>query len=81
MADKLPYFFYESVHRLEKLITELEESGFQGKISIAREISKKFEQYLTTDLETIKSKIQEGTLPIKGEFVVGLFPNLKKEQD
>ncbi len=65
-------FFYESVHRIEKLLEELREYGFQGKISISREISKLFEQHLTGSLEEITELFKNGTIPVKGEFVIGI---------
>ena len=47
-------FFYESVHRIEKLIQQLENADFIGTISIAREMSKQFEQLITGSLSDIK---------------------------
>lgn len=77
ISQPFPSFFYESVHRVEKLIAELEELEFQGKISIAREISKCFESYQTWDFEEFK-KDWKKKLIIKGEFVIGLFPEKGK---
>ena len=71
-------FFYESVHRIEKLCEELKEYGFVGKISISREISKLFEQHITGTLEEIISQFKEGTIAVKGEFVIGIYPIHKK---
>jgi 16S rRNA (cytidine1402-2'-O)-methyltransferase len=68
-----PTFFYESVHRIEKLIRELRELEFSGTVSMAREISKLFEQYFTGSLETLECKVQEGNIPLKGEFVIGIW--------
>ncbi|MDD2537260.1 MAG: 16S rRNA (cytidine(1402)-2'-O)-methyltransferase [Candidatus Absconditabacteria bacterium] len=70
--EETPTFFYESVHRVEKLLKELKELGFKGEISIAREISKLFEQYFTGSLEEVEELIKENKLAIKGEFVVGI---------
>ena len=42
IQSEIPVFFYESVHRVEKLFRELEELWFDGKISMSREISKMF---------------------------------------
>lgn len=67
-----PTFFYESVHRIEKLIAELRELWFQGNITIAREISKLFEQFRTGNLEELEQMIHNEKMPIKGEFVVGI---------
>lgn len=74
LLNKIPTFFYESVHRIEKLIAELDTLWFQGKISITREISKLFEEHLTCDFEEIKEKLSAKALQIKGEFVIGIYP-------
>lgn len=72
IQSEVPTFFYESVHRVEKLFRELEELWFDGKISMSREISKMFEQQITWTLDDIQTMIKEKKLPIKWEFVVGL---------
>ncbi len=73
-------FFYESVHRIEKLIEQLEKANFMGIISVAREISKHFEQYITGDIQMIKSYIADKTIPLKGEFVIGIYPIPNNDQ-
>ena len=70
LASKIPVFVYESVHRIEKFLKELSEAGFTGKISLAREVSKMFEQHFTWTVEEAISMIQEKKIIIKGEFVV-----------
>ncbi len=71
-GENIPVFFYESVHRIEKLVKELEALEFQGEISVARELSKMYEQLFTGSLADLKQLIQEKKLPIKGEFVIGV---------
>lgn len=73
-------FFYESVHRIPKLIEQLEKAEFNGMISIARELSKHFEQCTTDTLPNIKIAIKNNTIPLKGEFVIGLYPHSINEQ-
>lgn len=68
-----PVYIYESVHRIEKLIDELLALSYTGKIFIARELSKHFEQYIQGDLITIKNALESKTLPLKWEFVVWFF--------
>ena len=70
LESKVPVFFYESVHRFEKLLKELREIWFGGQISVARELSKMFEQYFTWDIEECLEMVKTKKLPIKGEFVV-----------
>lgn len=69
----MPVFFYESVHRIEKLIKELKILEFNGQISVSKELSKMFEQNITGTLDEISQKITDKTLPIKWEFVIGLL--------
>jgi len=72
LASKIPVFVYESVHRMEKLLKELSLAGFHGQISIAREVSKMFEQHFTGTVEEALEMITTKKLPVKGEFVVGI---------
>ena len=68
----IPTFFYESVHRMPKLLEELKSHHFQWKIFIAREISKVFEQLFTWNLAECEELVQSWKMVIKGEFVVGI---------
>jgi len=47
LTSEIPVFVYESVHRIEKFLEELKLNDFHGQISIARELSKMFEQHFT----------------------------------
>ena len=67
---EIPTFFYESVHRMPKLLDELEELNFGWKIFIAREVSKVFEQFFTGTLDECNEFIKSWKMLIKGEFVV-----------
>ena len=71
MLDReIPTFFYESVHRMPKLLEELKELNFGWKIFIAREISKVFEQFFTWSLSECEEFINSWKMVIKGEFVI-----------
>ena len=72
LCRNIPTFFYESVHRMPKLLEELKELNFVWKIFIAREISKVFEQFFTGSLAECEDFIKEWKIIIKGEFVVGI---------
>ena len=74
MQSQIPTFFYESVHRMERLIKDLEELGFDGKIMILRELSKMFEEVQTLEMTQLVEKWQSWNLILKGEFVVGVCP-------
>ncbi len=70
---EMPVFFYESVHRFEKLLKELAELWFDGKISVSREISKMYEQVVNGTLDEVIELVKTKKLSIKWEFVVGLY--------
>jgi 16S rRNA (cytidine1402-2'-O)-methyltransferase len=76
IQSEYPVFIYESVHRIEKTLNQLEENGFEGKIFIIREISKMFEQKICWDISHIKHLIQQWELKLKGEFVMGIWNEL-----
>lgn len=64
---------YESVHRIGKFLTEIvEELGPDRTISVARELTKKFESSLTGTAAAVKERIESGAR--KGEFVVLIAP-------
>jgi 16S rRNA (cytidine1402-2'-O)-methyltransferase len=71
-CDTKPHFFYESVHRVEKLLEELVTLEFTGTIYIAREISKMFEQKVMWTAAELLRKIKSKELILKWEFVVGM---------
>jgi 16S rRNA (cytidine1402-2'-O)-methyltransferase len=61
--------FYESPHRIEKLLAELvEHLGPERRASLSREISKKFEETLRGRLDTLLETIQVQAR--KGEMVL-----------
>lgn len=70
LESNIPVFVYESVHRIEKFLKEISQAGFTGQISIARELSKMFEQYFTWTVEEVLDMIKAKKMPIKWEFVV-----------
>ncbi|MGV3773544.1 MAG: 16S rRNA (cytidine(1402)-2'-O)-methyltransferase [Verrucomicrobiales bacterium] len=68
---------YESPYRVEKLLEELQSLAPAREVVAARELTKKFEEYLrgkpSVLLEHFKKK------PAKGEFVVMIAPRTKQE--
>lgn len=73
ISRDVPTFFYESVHRMPKLLEELKNLNFQWKIFIAREISKVFEQFFTGTLAECEAFINSWKIVIKWEFVVWIY--------
>jgi len=69
----MPVFFYESVHRIERLFSQLKDFGFEWKVCICREISKMHEQIVNGELSEVLDLFKAWKIKIKGEFVVGLY--------
>lgn len=63
--------FYESPHKILKTLTQLEEACAEHRrISVSREISKKFEQTVNGTIKEVLNHFKSH--PPKGEFVVVL---------
>ena len=60
--------FYESPYRIEKLICELKDLYPTSRVVLARELTKKFEEYLRGTAAELLAVLEKRTL--KGEFVV-----------
>ena len=69
----MPVFFYESVHRFEKLLSELETIWFSWKIFVWREISKMYEQLYNWSLYELIDLVKIWKFSVKGEFVIWLL--------
>ncbi|ATU05364.1 16S rRNA (cytidine(1402)-2'-O)-methyltransferase [Candidatus Gracilibacteria bacterium HOT-871] len=62
---------YESVHRILKTLTELGEYfGTDHNIVVARELTKKFEEFLRGSISEILLYFEENPSKLKGEFVI-----------
>lgn len=59
---------YESPHRIESTLKDLLAIGGDRPIVLAREITKRYEEYLRGDLTDVLTRIGEG--PVKGELVL-----------
>ena len=66
MRDTL--VFYESPYRIEKLLGELNEVFTGRQVVLARELTKKFEEYLRGTPAELLAAVRQR--PLKGEFVV-----------
>jgi len=60
---------YESVHRIERTLSDISEVfGPDHKIVVAREITKKFEEFVRMSVSEAQEYFKKN--PMKGEFVV-----------
>lgn len=68
-GEERTMIFYESPHRLLKTLTQFAEQMGEGrKVSVSRELTKKFEETVNGTLSEVIKHFEENT--VKGEFVV-----------
>lgn len=72
---------YESPHRIKQTIKQLYEYFSNRKIVLAREISKKFEEYIRTDLSTLNYMLNEEKKEILGEIILIIQGNTNLQND
>ena len=72
ISSDLPIVFLESPHRIEYTLEELGKNLGEREVIVAREISKKFEEFLRGRIKEVIAQIHP-----KGEFIVFVSP--KKE--
>ena len=70
---------YESPYRIEKLLTELNELFRNRQVVLARELTKKFEEFLRGSPAELLVETKKRSL--KGEFVVMIGPLLSDARD
>ena len=78
LKEKTTSIIYESPHRIKNLVTEITKIEPTREISVAREITKMFEQIETQSAENILDRLGED-IKEKGEFVVIISPNKVEE--
>lgn len=66
--SKTTCVFYESVHRIERTLSELSELGLEREVVLARELTKKFETVYRGVPQQVLNELQQDK--VKGEFVV-----------
>jgi len=69
---------YESPHRLEKLLDEVEELDENRELFLAKEISKKYQNYYRGTAKSLNKKLKE--LTVRGEWVVVIKAKTKTEK-
>jgi len=63
--------FFESVHRVVAMVTDLSESFGAGRLaSLCRELSKLHEQCVTAEIGELAAMLADGRIPLKGEFAI-----------
>ena len=61
---------YESPHRVKDTLKTIYKIDAQRNVSLGRELTKKFEEIITDQVENLLMKLDEGEILTKGEFVI-----------
>lgn len=70
---KYPVIFYESKHRILKLLKELKELNFSKGIMIFREMTKMHYSFYKEDIDSLYKKFEQDENSTKGEFTVIIY--------
>lgn len=74
--EKRTMVFYESPHRLEDCLASMTEVfGGQRELVVGRELTKKFEQFVSGTLDEVCAYFKENGDRVRGEFVLMLAGN------
>ncbi|MBX9765365.1 16S rRNA (cytidine(1402)-2'-O)-methyltransferase [Patescibacteria group bacterium] len=72
VASKHTVVFFESPHRILKLLEELRARVPERHIAVVQELTKLFETTTSGTVADVSERFQSGDVPAKGEFVVVL---------
>ncbi len=64
--------FFESPHRIVKLLLELKTRAPERRVAVLQELTKMFETATTGTVAEVADKFERGDIPARGEFVVVL---------
>src|SRR5699024_4138147 len=70
MVEDSTLIIYESPHRVKDTLKTVQKIDAQRYVSLGRELTKKFEQIVTEDVDTLLLKLDKEEIPTKGEFVI-----------
>ncbi|MGO1758453.1 MAG: 16S rRNA (cytidine(1402)-2'-O)-methyltransferase [Mammaliicoccus vitulinus] len=70
MGRESTSMIYESPYRIKQTVRAIAEIDPERKVAIGRELTKKFEQVETNQIEIIEQMLEDATIPQKGEFVI-----------
>ncbi len=72
VLSKNTVVFFESPHRITKLLTELTKRVPERRIAVLQELTKLFETATTGTVAEVAERFESGSMPARGEFVVVL---------
>lgn len=70
MFQNSTLILYESPYRVTDTLKAIAKIDSQRRITVGRELTKKFEQVLTLKVDDMLELINQDRLPLKGEFVI-----------
>ena len=70
MYQSSTLIIYESPHRVTDTLKVIGKIDSQRRVSLGRELTKKFEQIVTADVNTLLTMLHNNEIPLKGEFVI-----------
>ncbi|WP_436946581.1 16S rRNA (cytidine(1402)-2'-O)-methyltransferase [Staphylococcus xylosus] len=70
MYENSTLIIYESPHRVKDTVKTIQKIDKERKISLGRELTKKFEQIVTDYVGNVLDRLNDESIPTKGEFVV-----------
>ncbi|SCT34435.1 16S rRNA (cytidine(1402)-2'-O)-methyltransferase [Staphylococcus caeli] len=80
MYENSTLIIYESPHRVKDTLKTIQKIDDKRKVSVGRELTKKFEQIVTNYVDVILSQFDDASIPTKGEFVI-LIQGAEKAED
>lgn len=72
LAGKFTVVFFESPHRILKLLLELQKRAPERRVAVLQELTKMFETATTGTVAEVAAQFESGKVPARGEFVVVL---------
>lgn len=74
--------FYEAPHRVVEVVDDMADIlGSERRVTLARELTKKFEQIWSGTLALASATLADGDIPARGEFVIVLEPARHQNDD
>jgi 16S rRNA (cytidine1402-2'-O)-methyltransferase len=70
--SKYTVVFFESPHRIVKLLLELKKRAPERRVAVMQELTKMFETATTGTVGEVADRFEKGDIPARGEFVVVL---------
>ena len=70
MFESSTLIVYESPYRVADTLKAIETVDAERLVTLGRELTKKFEQIQTASVSDLVAAVEQGEVPLKGEFVI-----------